>query len=249
MGDATIRHRGDGEASPDLEALANWCDQLRDEKDKLPSIRGSLINGVLWAAEQHLDNVQNLAAGHADAWLPLARWGAGEFLGIRMGAEGRANVITAVTCVLKMTWPDEERRRLYEELGGIIERVIREGEVGQFSMLHFELKEELGQRRYTERHGGTGRRTIAPSDELMVRLCRASAERVVGWRRAGETTQDLGYGACLWGGDTADLLEHVYEYARDRDFVRRELAPIIDILAGAGLTPMATDLRLKIRRA
>ena len=174
--------------------------------------------------------------------------GTREFLDTKTKVEGRSNTLRAVTFVLEMPWPAKERRRCYEELGDVFERVFREGDVGEFSMLHFELKEEICQQQSGETGDVQQRREIAPTDSLLLRLCRASAERVAEWRRKGETTRDLGYGACLWGGDTGDLIESVFLHARDREFVRRELSPIIDILAGAGLTTLATDLRMKIRR-
>ena len=248
IGNAAMRYRGDGEETPVLAELTAWCEQLRNEPSDRHTARGALVHGILWAAKKHAENAHELTSRHADAWLELAQWGAREYLDTRTQVEGRASTLQAVTFVLEMPWPPAERRRLYEELGDIFERVIREGNVGEFSMLHFELTEEIGQQRSGDKTDAHQRRDIAPTDNLLLRLCRASAERVAEWRRKGETTRDLGYGVCLWGGDTGDLIELVFLYARDREYVRRELSPIIDILASAELTTLATDLRMKIRR-
>ncbi len=248
IGNAVMRHRGDSDDHPVLGELTAWCDQLRCEPSGRPQARGALVHGILWAAKEHAGNTHELTSRHADCWLELALWGAQEFLDTGIGVEGRANTLRAVMFVLEMSWPPAERRRLYEELADVFERAIREGDVGEFSMLHFELKEEIGQRRPDEKKEADQRREVAPTDNLLLRLCKASAERVAEWRRKGEATRDLGYGACLWGGDTGDLIELVFLHARDREFVRRELSPIIDILASAGLTTLATDLRIKTRR-
>ena len=245
LGNATLRARGDREPNPVLEELATWCDEIRTEGPRNSKTRMELIHGVVWAAKEHLGGKTALTTQHADVWLGLARWGAAEFLVAPAETRRHAAIMQAIMFVLEMNWPVAERRRLYDELGDVLERIIREGDLDEYSTLLFNLKEEVGGASSAE--GGPAR-SVAPGDELLLRLCRASAERVAEWREKGETTNDLGYVQALSGRDTAGLMEHVVENARDREYVRRELPQVIDILASAGLTSLATELRLKLRR-
>jgi hypothetical protein len=87
------------------------------------------------------------------------------------------------------------------------------------------------------------------SDEQLIELYRASADRVAAWRAAGTTTRDFGWGAALTGHETADLIRAVLEAASDRDYLRRELPPLIDSLAENGSPGIATELRVMLRRA
>src|SRR4051794_9202787 len=71
---------------------------------------------------------------------------------------------------------------------------------------------------------------IAPRDEILVRLRRASAERVREWAAQKQTTDDLGWVSMLSGRDTADFMRKVDKVCRDREYMQRELPPIIDVL-------------------
>ncbi|MGB2985220.1 MAG: hypothetical protein WBE26_05000, partial [Phycisphaerae bacterium] len=246
LGNATLRARGDRESNPVLEGLATWCDEIRTEGPRNSNTRLELIHGVVWAAKEHLSGPTALTTQHADVWLGFARWGATEFFPAPAETRRHAAIMQAIMSVLEMNWPIAERRRLYDELGDVLERVIREGDLDEYSTLLFKLKEEVGGASSAE--GGPAR-PVALSDELLLRLCRASAERVARWREQRVTTNDLGYVQALSGRDTAELIERVVQNARDREYVRRELPQVVDILATAGLTSLATELRLKLRRA
>ena len=49
-----------------------------------------------------------------------------------------------------------------------------------------------------------------------------------------KSTSDLGWAAALSGNQTADLIGAVIGGGSNRDFLRRELPPIIDLLAEFG---------------
>jgi hypothetical protein len=87
------------------------------------------------------------------------------------------------------------------------------------------------------------------SDAQLIELCRASADRVAAWRTAGTTTSDLGWVAALTGHETADLIRAVLAAASDRNYLRRELPPLIDCLAENGSPGIATEIRVMLRRA
>ena len=244
IGNATLRNRGDKELMPVLEEFAAWCDEIQAQGQSNLKTRLELVHGIVWAAKEHLGSTAELTTQHGNVWLGLARWAATEFLATPLNTRRSSVIMQAIMFVLEMNWSIVERRRLYEELGDILERVIRERNLDEYSTLLFQLKEEVGGA--TNDHVEQAR-PVAPSDELLLRLCRASAERVAEWHKLGETTNDLGYIQALSGRDTAELIEQVFQNARDREYVRRELPPIIDILASAELMSLATKLRLKLR--
>ena len=95
---------------------------------------------------------------------------------------------------------------------------------------------------------GTNRLPLAPRDEVLVRLCKASADRVLEWALAKQTTNDLGWVYTLRGRDTAEMIRKTYENGRDVSYLQRSLPPVIDVLGEAGLTEVTAELRLLLRR-
>lgn len=209
---------------------------------------GAFLGGVLFGSRQALETEDDLSAQHAQAWIPLVRWAQAEFRGQFAEEARRPTVDQRIMFVLELPWPDDVRVNLYEQLADVLEECIRSAAVDAFVSLHYDLRRELKGERLKRENVTDGGRPIAPSDDLMLRLCRASAERVIAWKQARETTEDLGYIMALSGEDTAELIKCVFEHARDREHVRRNLPPIIDLLGGVGFTKSATALRLMIRQ-
>jgi len=61
-------------------------------------------------------------------------------------------------------------------------------------------------------------------------------------------TNDLAYIFSLSGDTTSNLITLAFETAVNRDTVRRELAPIVDVIADAGLLDVASRLRRVLRQ-
>jgi hypothetical protein len=137
---------------------------------------------------------------------------------------------------------------LLEGMADTVRRVITEVALGGFYTIHHELTKLL---KHDEAEASDSLAAAARSlpPEIMIRFCRASAERVAQWRKEGKTTNDIAYGHSLSGGSTSELIALTFESAADREHARRELAPIIDILADAGLRDIASQLRSKLRHA
>jgi len=161
--------------------------------------------------------------------------------------------IQAMMSVLESRWPDNLRTELYTRLLPTFERLLGEASLGDYSWLHYQLGRELeGTIDGNEALGGQGQNAklpLAPQDEALVRLCRASAERVKTWAGDGTTTSDMGWISALKGRDTATLIRQVYRFGRDKSYLQRNLPPVIDILGEAGYHDIAAELRLMLRRS
>jgi hypothetical protein len=143
----------------------------------------------------------------------------------------------AVTAVLGLTWPGGVRRRILGALQEPFLCLLRDGTLGDFCSFHYQLGELL-----------RGDVQGDFSDEHLLELCRASAERVASWRRSGKSTRDFGWPTGLTGQATADLIRAVVTVGRDRNYFRRELPPVIDCLGEFGAPGVATELRVLLRR-
>jgi hypothetical protein len=157
--------------------------------------------------------------------------------------------VLPITMVLAQIWPEGLRRRMLSVLQACFLRILHDGVFADYGRLHHDIRVLL-------RGDGQGAKSrVIPldkgdfSDEQLIELCRASVERVVKWRAVGTTTRDFGWGAALTGRQTGDLIRTVLEAANDRNFLRRELPPLIDRLAEIGNPEVATELRVMLRRA
>jgi hypothetical protein len=140
------------------------------------------------------------------------------------------------------------RKRMLSAVQAGLLRIVRDGGLADFVWLHYEIR---GLLRGSRRSPDPQQNALARgdySDEQLIALCRASAERVASWRTAGTTTNDLGWASALTGNETADLIRAAFETATDRNFLRREMPPLIDILAEHGRPGIASELRIMLRR-
>jgi hypothetical protein len=133
-------------------------------------------------------------------------------------------------------------------LQGCFLRIMRDGAFADFCWLHHEIRGLLRGDRQGPKSQVIPLDKADFSDEQLIELCRVSAVRVATWQAAGTTTRDFGWAAALTGNETADLIRAVLEAASDRNYLRRELPPIIDRLAEHGNPGIATELRLVLRR-
>jgi hypothetical protein len=146
-----------------------------------------------------------------------------------------------------MGWNDELQKYLLDGMAHILLRLLKETDLGGFYYVHYDLRKLL-------KDEGTGsgvekERTLHHfSDENLVSFCRASAERVAKWRKEGRISNDVAYVFSLSGDNTGDLINLALETAADRNNMRRDLAPVIDILADAGLLEVASRLRRRLRQ-
>jgi hypothetical protein len=210
----------------------------------------SLITGVIWGAMHLVEGTKERAEQLANAWVKVANWSSEHWPFDPEAEDDERFPILAVASVLHASWDSGTRRRLFVSLAHNLERIMREGSLGDFCTLHFELGAELEGRRVTAQppEGHAPVRSAIP-DDLLIQLCRASADRVARWRTLGKRTDDLGWGGALAGHDTSFLVRQVFNYGEDREYLRREIPNVIDRLHQAGLEEVATELRVYLRRA
>jgi hypothetical protein len=188
----------------------------------------------------------------ANCWGDLAERAIDVGLKMSRNEDRLESSIQALMSVLECRWPNELRASLYSRFLPILERLLREATLGDYSWLHFQIGRELeGEIDGNEGLKGQSQRELlplAPTDEVLVRLCRASVERVRTWAQEGTTTDDMGWISALKGRDTANLIRQVFLLERDKGYLQRSLPPAIDILGDAGYPELATELRLVLRR-
>lgn len=244
IGNAVVRYRGSGEDAKELEEISRWYDQLAEDCPTEESVRFSLIASILEGAKSFLGTVKLLEDRHAEVWLALITWGLNTWLNQEEGQKNHLPV-RPVTDVREMHWNVSQRAFLLEGIVDVLLRLVSEADLGGFYEVHYELRKLL--------EDDTSKRSevvACPlSDKTLLRCCRASAERVAQWWREGKTTNDLAYRFSLSGDNTSELLTLVFNIANDRENARREIAPIIDILADAGLRDTASQLRNKFRHS
>lgn len=252
VGDGLLRWRGDKEALSELEPVAALGDDVMVNPTVLGKHVVAFIRGLTWGALHRIQSTASLTQRHADHWTPLAVRAlelAQQFCSAEDRLEG---ILQAITSVLESTWPNDIRANLYDRLVEPFEKVLRSAELGDFSWLHYLLCRELeGKIDANQSDGGyTPQKHVplAARDEVLVRLCRASAERVLEWSRMGATTNDGGWWTSLVGQDTAEMIRLVYSRGRDRAFLQRSLPAVVDLLHGAGRIELSTELRLMLRR-
>jgi hypothetical protein len=219
----------------------------QDLPDATPDARNQFITGVLWGATRFLKG-KELNSRHADGWSSIVAW-AIEKWPLVAESDNERFPFTPITVGMKQAWPSVLRRRLYDNLADGLLHILRDGSLGDFCGLHFELSEELGRPAVQGKPTEESAHGESPlSDSMLIRLCEESVERVARWRTEGKWTRDLGWGSGLSGHDTAKLMHQAFENASDRNYFRRLLPRMIDRLADAGCTQLAAELRVWLRR-
>jgi len=253
IGNAVIRSRGDAEESTELKAVASLAEEFADPFDSIMGFRLHLASGLLWGASSTLGSVESLTNRHAKCWLPLAYRSLGEWLDKKDDERTDRLPVNPMMNVLELRWPHDIRTSLYDNLADVLVRIIDEAGLSTFCMLHFLLCQELkGEPRVGrsghDRAGPSPQMPLAISDEVLVRLSCASAQRISRWAAEGKRTNDLGFAGTLAGRETAELMKLTFSKGTDKGFLRRGLAPLVDLVADAGFMELATDLRLYLRR-
>lgn len=252
LGGAVIQSRSGEEFPPELSGIATTCDELLASPRKLGQYALAFAQGAAWGAREIISESEPLTSGYANAWTPFARSLLQVAFVSRPLEAPMEGILQAVLSVMQRPWPESIRTKLYDELLPSLEHVIRQGSLGDVSWLHYLLGRELDGD-FDDIGGepmkkGTVAIPLAPRDEVLVQICKASAERVLAWARAKTTTNDIGWVSMLSGRDTAELIRKTYESGRDVAYLQRTLPAVIDILGEAGLMDVATDLRLLLRR-
>ncbi len=253
IGNAVMRYRAGCEELDELETISRWFDEIRDHRAHSSEVRQALITSILAAAELEVALSEHRKEHYLTEWLSLTRWGIGEWLDDVGDAEDTRHLpSTPIRFARQSVWSSDLLVYVLSELKDLLIRVFQEGSLGEIYSVHFELSERVEGKHVIAgaRSSGSGASSVMAflSDAECLEICRASAERVAGWRREGKVTNDLAYGSSLSGQDSKRLIEQCFETARDRNHVRRELAPIVDVLAEAGLRDIANELRIKLRR-
>jgi hypothetical protein len=252
IGDATVRARGERATYIELAPVSDIGDDVLSRPDQLGTYSLDVVQGIVWGAYERIRSLNRLDRDLANCWGDLAERAIDVALNLGNREERLESTIQALMSVLECRWPNELRASLYLRLLPVLERLLREATLGDYAWLHYQVGRELaGQIDGNESIKGQSPRTLlplAPTDEVLVRLCRASAERVRFWVRDGTTTNDAGWVSALTGRDTANLISQVFSVGRDKAFLQRSLPPAIDILGEAGYPELAADLRLMLRR-
>lgn len=252
IGDATVRSRGERGTHPELAPVAALGDNVLNHPDQLGTYASDVVQGIVWGAYERIRSLDHLDFDLANCWGDLAERAMDVALNLSGGEDRLEGTIQALMSVLECRWPNELRESLYSRLLPVLERLLREATLGDFAWLHYQLGRELeGKIDGNEDIEGQAQRELlhlAPTDEVLVRLCHASAERVRTWARGGTTTDDVGWISALKGRDTANLIRQVFRFGRDKGYLQRSLPPAIDILGEAGYPELAAELRLVLRR-
>jgi hypothetical protein len=250
LGHASLRGLGQSDPGEGVWQLAGLYARVQQSPPADPATREELIRGILFGAMDLLQDESSRTAARGTAWAAMVGWACTAWTGFGDTAEDKDRFpVLAVTALLARPWPEDLRRQLIASLREPLLRIVREGTLADFCWLHHEVQVLL-------RGDGQGASSrVIPlargevSDEQLLGLCRASADRVVSWRQRGKTTRDFGWATAITGQQTADLIRAVVNAASDRDYLRRELPPVIDRLAEAGSPVIATELRLHLRRS
>jgi hypothetical protein len=241
VGNAVVRCIGNGESQTELAEITEWYSELCARRSCGGAVRLSLVTSILDSAETHLRSQKHLQASHAEVWDQMVTWGLSEWLELSAGTRFDLPTLP-ITAVIEMRWTGEQKVRLLESSTHILMRVINESDLGGFYHIHLEFQKL---RRAYESDEVTSKMF---SEDALIQFSKASAARVARWIREGKTTNDYAYWLSLVGDDTRKLILLTMDIAIDRERIRRELAPVVDLLADAGLRDIASQLRTSLRR-
>jgi hypothetical protein len=187
------------------------------------------------------------------AWLEVVQAVASRWPFTRPGAADDGQFpVDSIFSVLIGVESEEARVRLFLGLLPTLETVLRDGVLADFCEVHFGLKGLVTGGDLVTRRGRERRRGLPaslPVEAGLLALCRASAERVARWKSQGKTKADLGWLSGLDGRDSAELFKCCLGASRDRNRIKRELAPLVDILASAGARSVAAAVFTHMRRS
>lgn len=251
IGDAVIRYRAGGEEHEELQAISAWFDEIRSEPGMSVEVRQSLLTSLLDAAERRIALSEQQNKKYASEWVALTCWGIGEWLDSSADVEDTRHLPSGpVRFARHHIWSSDVLRYVLTELHALLIRIVRSGGLGEFYSIHFELTEHV-ENKYIANETSSAKLPVVAfmSDDERLAICRASVNRVAEWRREGKTTNDLAYGSSLSGQDSKELIINCFEFAKDRDHVRREFVTIVDALADANLRHVANELRTTLRQA
>lgn len=254
LGDAVVRYRAGVEELDELQVISAWFDEIRSERGLSVEVRQSLITSILASAERNIAMCEQPMKRHASEWVSLTNWGITEWLGLGADVHDTRHLPSApVRFAREHVWSSEMLCYVLTELHDLLIRILREGGLGEFNSIHFELNEPVVNNDIVAEtsKSSSGKLPVVAfmPDSQRLEICRASVDRVADWRREGKTTNDLAYGSSLSGQDSKKLLENCFDFSKDRNHVRRELVTIVDVLADAGVRNIANELRIKLRQA
>ncbi|MEX2287742.1 MAG: hypothetical protein WD648_11675 [Planctomycetaceae bacterium] len=253
IGDAVIRYRASGEDHDELQAISNWFDEIRIDRGQSVEVRQSLITSLLAGADRRIALCKQRTKQYATEWLSLTNWGINEWLELGTDVNDTRHLpSTPVRFARQHAWSGNVLGYVLTELNDLLIRILREGGLGEFNSIHFELNESVENKNIVAETGNrpSNRLPVVAfmSDGQRLEICRASVDRVADWRRQDKKTNDLVYGSSLSGQDSKKLIENCFDFAKDRNYVRREMVTIVDVLADAELRHIANALRIKLRR-
>jgi hypothetical protein len=251
IGDALIQHRAERNAHEEITQISKWFSDWQEWSQLSVVVRRALITSILSSAERRIVTAETPTRLHAAEWLALQNWGINEWLDVGSREDDSQHLPSSpLRFARQCAWSREILEYMLSELETTIQRVLRDGGLGEFHFVHYELRQPVEAKRL---QNGTVEGNRLPlisfvTDAQCVTICQGSARRVAEWAHAGKQTNDLAYGSSLSGYDTKELVENTFEYAKDRNYVRRAMAGIIDILAETGLRELANELRAKLRK-
>jgi hypothetical protein len=229
------------------QALASEC----PDADAL----GDFLEGALMGATDSVTRAEPRGPGAEDAWLRTVESLVAHWPFAASGKDDRERFpVHVLWSVIEGETSPEDRARVFLGLARTLETLLRNADLAAFCNLHFELNRLIagwhqhipGQR---EREWRAGIPVSESVEDALRALCRASVDRVVAWKREGKTTDDLAWRSGLDGRNSAELVKSCLDASRDRERMKRGLIPLADVLADAGLTQVAADLRAHLRKA
>jgi len=242
IGDAVIRYCGDNEETTAVAKIADFYLQLREEPLDEGPAKFTFVAAVCEGAREHLCGLSELTDQHAKIWLEMMQWALQSWF--LNDAENRDGLPFSMgAAIWEMKWSSWQQAQLMQGMVALVLQTLREAELGGFYEIHYEFR-----KLYKPDNDRMPRVEYSHlPDATWLSFCIASATRVAEWRKQNRMTNDIAYVSSLTGENTSDLIKAVFEFATDRDNMRRELAPVIDVLADAGLHDVATKLRTWIR--
>jgi hypothetical protein len=222
-------------------------------KDMDAAVVNQILEGVLWGATEFALSANSIAPALAETWLRavddvVSNWR----FDPRQGDDGRHFPVHALSKMMDGKTSPDVRQHLFRGIIAAFAQLIHEGSLVDFCAIHFNISLMISGRTRPTLTNGAADNPLAITEEielLLVRLCSASVNRVSLWKRQGKATEDLGWIRGLHGIDSVGLMKSMFDASRDRDRLERQLAPLADILADAGLQGVAADLRAHLRRA
>ncbi|ADB18094.1 hypothetical protein Psta_3431 [Pirellula staleyi DSM 6068] len=227
----------------DLSLADNWPE---------PSTLKHFLRGVLIGAREALNEVEDKTKSAYEAWLHLVgevvdRWPFDSEV-----VDGSELLPLDAICSVVEDEPNaNERTTLFLKLVSVIETILRRGNLGAFCDLHFTLKDLISGTN-TPKLGDEKRQpgvVVSESTEhAFAKLCRCSVERVVQWQEAGTQSNDLGWAGGLRGEESVELVERCMSAAGNRNWLKIEMVPLVDLLVKAGQPERAAELRIRLRK-